>query len=182
MYIPAKYGEDRISVMHGLIASHPLGMVVTHGPDGLSADHIPFEVSAPTGDAPFGILRAHVARANPLWRRDGVQVLAAFQGATRYVSPSEFEEKALTGRVVPTWDYAVVHAHGTLRAVDDPVWLAALLERLTRRHEAGQAAPWAVSDAPRDYIDKLMAAIVGIEIRIERMEGKWKIKPARLTP
>ena len=99
------------------------------------------------------------------------------QGESRYVSPSEFEEKALTGRVVPTWDYAAVHVHGTLRAIDDPVWLAALLERLTTRHEAGQAAPWAVGDAPRDYIDRLMAAIVGIEIRIDRIEGKWKIKP-----
>lgn len=182
MYIPAKYEETRTHVLHGLIASHPLGMLVTRAADGLSADHIPFEVSGPADDAPLGILRAHVARANPVWRRDGAQVLAAFQGESRYVSPSEFEEKALTGRVVPTWDYAVVHVHGTLRTVDDPVWLAALLERVTGRHEAGQSAPWAVSDAPRDYIDRMMAAIVGIEIRIDRMEGKWKIKPPRPTP
>ena len=182
MYIPAKYGEERTGVLHGLIASHPLGMVVTHGADGLSADHIPFEVSAPSDDAPFGILRAHVARANPLWRRDGAEVLAVFQGDSRYVSPSEFEEKALTGKVVPTWDYAVVHAHGTLRTMDDPVWLAEMLERLTRLHEARQSAPWEVRDAPPDYIARLMAAIVGIEIRIDRMEGKWKIKPPRSTP
>lgn len=182
MYIPAKYEETRVDVMHGLIAAHPLGMVVAHGASGLSADHIPFEVSAPADDAPLGVLRAHVARANPLWRRDGAQVLAAFQGDARYVSPSEFEEKALTGRVVPTWDYAVVHVHGALRTVDDPAWLAALLNRLTGRHEAAQSAPWAVSDAPPDYIAKLMAAIVGIEIRIDRMEGKWKKKPPRPTP
>lgn len=182
MYIPAKYREERTGVLHGLIASHPLGLVVTHGADGLSADHIPFEVSAPADDAPFGILRAHVARANPLWRRDGAEVMAVFQGDSRYVSPSEFEEKALTGKVVPTWDYAVVHVHGRLRAMDDPAWLAALLARLTGRHEAGQGAPWAVSDAPPDYIAKLMAAIVGIEIRIDRMEGKWKVKPPRPTP
>ena len=177
MYIPAKYQETRTEVLHGLIASHPLGTLVTHGPDGLSANHIPFEVSAPAIDAPLGILRAHVARANPVWRRDGAGILAVFQGEQRYVSPSEFEEKAISGRVVPTWDYAVVHVHGALRTVDDPVWLSALLERLTNRHEAGQAAPWAVGDAPRDYIDKLMTAIVGIEIRIDRIEGKWKAKP-----
>ena len=182
MYIPAKYEETRVDVMHGLIAAHPLGMVVTHGAGGLSADHIPFEVLAPTDDAPLGILRAHVARANPLWRRDGAEVLAAFQGDARYVSPSEFEEKALTGKVVPTWDYAVVHVHGALRTVDDPVWLSGLLNRLTVRHEAAQSVPWAVSDAPPDYIAKLMAAIVGIEIRIDRMEGKWKKKPPRPTP
>lgn len=182
MYVPARFEETRTDVLHGLIASHPLGMVVTHGPDGLSADHIPFEVSKPTDDAPLGILRAHVARANPLWQRDGAQVLAAFQGESRYVSPSEFEEKARSGRVVPTWDYAVVHAHGKLRTMDDPAWLAALLARLTARHEAGQSAPWAVSDAPHDYIDKLMAAIVGIEVRIDRIEGKWKAKPGRATP
>lgn len=177
MYIPAKYEETRTGVLHGLVAAHPLGMLVTHGPDGLSANHIPFEVMPPCAGAPLGILRAHVARANPVWRQDGAQVLAAFQGDARYVSPSEFEEKAISGRVVPTWDYAVVHVHGTLRAVDDPEWLAALLARLTGRHEAAQPAPWAVSDAPRDYIDKLMAAIVGIELRIDRMEGKWKAKP-----
>ena len=177
MYIPAKYQETRTEVLHALIASHPLGMLVTHGPDGLSANHIPFEVSAPTPDAPLGILHAHVARANPVWRRDGAGTLAVFQGEQRYVSPSEFEEKAISGRVVPTWDYAVVHVHGALRTVDDPVWLSALLGRLTDRHEAGQAAPWAVADAPRDYIDKLMAAIVGIEIRIDRIEGKWKARP-----
>lgn len=182
MYIPAKYEEARTGILHGLIAAHPLGMVVTHGASGLSADHIPFEVSAPTADAPLGVLRAHVARANPLWRRDGAGVLAAFQGEARYVSPSEFEEKAVSGRVVPTWDYAVVHVHGVLRTVDDPAWLAALLNRLTSRHEAGQSAPWAISDAPPDYIGKLMAAIVGIEIRIDRMEGKWKVKPPRPTP
>ena len=182
MYVPAKYAEARTHIMHGLIASHPLGMLVAHGADGLSADHIPFEVSEPTDDAPLGILRAHVARANPVWRRDGAQVLAVFQGESRYVSPSEFEEKALTGRVVPTWDYAVVHAHGALRTMEDPAWLAALLARLTGRHEAGQSAPWAVTDAPRDYIDKLMAAIVGIEIRIDRIEGKWKETPGRTKP
>lgn len=181
MYIPAKYEETRTDVLHGLIASHPLGLIVTSGAAGLSADHIPFEVSAPTADAPLGVLRAHVARANPFWRHDGAAVLAAFQGESGYVSPSEFEEKALTGRVVPTWDYAVVHVHGALRAIDDKAWLADLLARLTDRHEAGRPAPWAVSDAPSDYIDKLMGAIVGIEIRIERMEGKWKQKSLRIT-
>lgn len=182
MYVPARYDETRTDVLHGLVRRHPLGMIVVNGPAGLAADHIPCEVSAPTADAPLGILRAHVARANPLWRRDGATVLAAFQGESAYVSPSAFEEKATTGRVVPTWDYAAVHVHGILRAIDDPAWLGALLARLTGRHEASQPAPWAVSDAPPDYIEKLMTAIVGIEIRIDRMEGKWKRRPVPVKP
>lgn len=182
MYIPARYEETRTDVLHGLIARNPLGMIVVNGPDGLAADHIPCEIVAPTADAPFGFLRAHVARANPLWQRDGATVLAAFQSESVYVSPSAFEEKTTTGKVVPTWDYDAVHVHGTLRAIDDPAWLAALLDRLTDRHEASQPVPWAVSDAPSDYIGKMMAAIVGIEIRIERMEGKWKRRPGAIRP
>lgn len=175
MYTPANYAETRTDVLHALVAAHPLGTLVTQGADGLAADHVPFEIGAPTPDAPLGVLRAHVARGNPLWRLAESNVLVVFQGPAAYVSPALFEEKAISGKVVPTWDYAVVHAHGPLRAVDDTSWLLALLTRLTDRHEAARAAPWAVADAPAAYVEALMQAIVGIEIPIARLEGKWKI-------
>lgn len=178
MYSPSYFDESRPDVLQGLIAQHPLGTVVTHGADGLGADHIPFELCAPTAEAPFGVLRAHVARANPLWRKAG-EALVVFQGPSAYVSPALYEDKPLTGKVVPTWNYMAVHAHGTLSAIEDPVWILALLERLTDRHEAGRAAPWSVQDAPREFIDKLLNAIVGIEIPVQRMQGKWKVSQNR---
>jgi transcriptional regulator len=179
MYLPAHFDESRIDVMHELIAQHPLGTLVTHGADGLGAEHIPFEISAPSQDAPFGVLRAHVARSNGVWRQDGQDALLVFQGPSGYVSPSLYEEKRISGKVVPTYNYAVVHAHGRLRTVDDPAWILALLERMSARHEAAQAAPWSMHDAPRDYIDKLLGAIVGIEITVARMQGKWKLSQNR---
>ncbi|MES2296187.1 MAG: FMN-binding negative transcriptional regulator [Pseudomonadota bacterium] len=179
MYLPSHFEESRIDVLHALIAQHPLGALVTHGADGLGAEHIPFEVAPPTPEAPFGILRAHVARANPVWRRHGAPTLVLFQGPSAYVSPSLYEEKAISGKVVPTYNYALAHAHGTLRAVDDPAWLLDLLARLTGRHEAGQVAPWSVRDAPPEYIDKMLAALVGIEIVIDKLQGKWKLSQNR---
>ena len=179
MYLPAAFAETRVDVMHRLIASYPLGALVMHGPNGLDADHIPFEISAPGADAPFGVLRAHVARANPLWRRGGEPVLALFEGPQAYVSPALYEQKHIDGKVVPTWNYALVHAHGRLRAIEDPAWLYALLQRLTQRHEAPRAEPWSIADAPREYIDALLKAVVGIEIVIERLEGKWKASQNR---
>jgi transcriptional regulator len=175
MYMPRRFAETRVEVMHALIDAHPLGALVRQGENGLDADHIPFEVSAPAAGAPYGVLRAHVARANPLWREDGAKVMVLFRGPSAYVSPEFFEEKSRSGEVVPTWNYAVVQAHGTLRVHDDPEWLLPLLERLTTRREAGRATPWKVSDAPRDYIDRMLRAIVGVEIVIERLEGKWKL-------
>jgi transcriptional regulator len=179
MYTPAAFNETRIDVMHALIADFPLGALAMHGPNGFDADHIPFEISAPAEGAPLGVLRAHVARANPLWRRSGEQALALFQGPQAYVSPAFYEQKAIDGKVVPTWNYAVVHAHGTLRAIDDPAWVYQLLQRLTLRHETPRAEPWAIGDAPPEYIDTLLNAIVGIEIVIERLEGKWKASQNR---
>jgi len=178
MYIPSHFDETRHEMLRGLIAEHPLGTVVTHGAAGLGADHIPFELAAPGAGAPFGTLRAHVARANPLWRHGG-DAMVVFQGASAYVSPELYEEKRISGKVVPTWNYAVVHAHGTLRAVDDPVWVLALLARLTARHESTRKAPWSVHDAPRDFINEIMQAIVGIEIPVQRMQGKWKLSQNR---
>ncbi|MFL6674748.1 MAG: FMN-binding negative transcriptional regulator [Massilia sp.] len=174
MYVPSRFEETRPDVMHRLVSEHPLGALVMHGAAGLDADHIPFEMSEPTPEAPLGVLRAHVARANPLWRQDGAAALVLFQGPSAYITPAFYEQKALDGKVVPTWDYAVVHARGTLRAVDDPDWLLALMGRLTSRHESPRPAPWSVDDAPRDYIERLLKAVVGIEIVIERLEGKWK--------
>ena len=175
MYTPSSFREERLEVLHGLIAAHPLGALVRHGEDGLCADHLPFEIAAPTPEAPFGILRAHVARANPLWRAAGTDCMVIFQGPHAYITPAWYAEKQISGKEVPTFNYAVVHAHGPLRAIDDAAWLLGLVERLTARHEADQAAPWKVSDAPAGYIDKLLKAIVGIEIPLTRLEGKWKL-------
>jgi transcriptional regulator len=179
MYTPKHFNEERLDVLQALVAQHPLGALVTHGAHGLSADHIPFLLDAPSNDAPCGVLRAHVARSNPLWQRGGQDALVLFQGPSAYVSPAWYEDKPVSGKVVPTYNYAVVHAHGRLRAVEDPAWLLALLEQLTATHEAGRAQPWAVRDAPREYIDKLLAAIVGIEIVVQRFEGKWKASQNR---
>jgi transcriptional regulator len=178
MYGPSAFDEIRPALLHGLIEAHPLGAVVTHGDGGLDANHIPFEIEAGGDDAPFGILRAHVARANSLWRHDG-DTLVVFQGPSAYVSPALYEEKQISGKVVPTYNYAVVHAHGKLRAIEDPAWILALLNRMTTRHEAPLAAPWSVHDAPRDYLERLLQLIVGIEIPVERMHGKWKVSQNR---
>ncbi len=178
MYTTTHFDETRPEVLRNLIAQYPLGALVVNGDDGLVADHIPFELAAATADAPFGVLRAHVARANPLWRQSG-ETMVVFQGPSVYVSPSLYEEKAVSGKVVPTWNYTVVHAHGTLRAIEDPVWILALLVRLTDAHEGKRAAPWAVEDAPRDWIEKIAGAIVGIEIPVQRMQGKFKLSQNR---
>ena len=178
MYTPSHFNETRLEVLHALLARHPLGTLVTHGAAGLCADHLPFEIAPACDGAPFGVLRAHVARANPLWRHSG-DAMVVFQGASAYVSPSLYEDKPVHGKVVPTWNYAVVHAHGPLRAIEDPAWVLALLERLTSAHEAPRATPWFVHDAPRDFLDKLLGAIVGIEIPVQRMEGKWKVSQNR---
>lgn len=179
MYAPSHFEETRLDALHALVEAHPLGTLVIHSAEGLSADHIPFEIAAPTAGAPFGTLRAHVARANPLWRQAGADVLAVFQGPSAYVSPSLYAEKPVSGKVVPTYNYAVVHAHGVLRAIEDPAWILALLERLTGRHESARAAPWAVRDAPPEYIDALLKSIVGIEIPLDRLQGKWKLSQNR---
>ncbi|MDB5772365.1 MAG: FMN-binding negative transcriptional regulator [Burkholderia sp.] len=175
MYVPSQFEEQRPEVLRQLIHQHPLGALVTLGQDGLNANHIPFEFDP--GPAPFGTLRAHVARSNPVWSdfANDVEAMVLFQGAQAYISPSWYATKQENGKVVPTYNYMVVHAYGPMRVIDDPAWLLGLVERLTGRHEADRAGPWKVSDAPRDYVDKLLGAIVGIEIPVSNLVGKWKV-------
>jgi transcriptional regulator len=183
MYNPAHFEESRTDVLHGLITAHPLGTLVTLSAGGLTANHIPFELAP--GSVPFGTLRAHVARANPVWKefsRD-VDALIIFQGPHAYITPTWYvETKPATGKVVPTWNYCVVHAHGPLRVIEDRDWLRAQLEQLVRRHEGPRVAPWEISDAPADFIEKQLGAIVGIEIPIARLIGKWKVSQNRSAP
>ncbi|ODU97929.1 MAG: transcriptional regulator [Rubrivivax sp. SCN 70-15] len=178
MYLPAHFEQKDVQALHALMRAHPLATLVTTAADGPTADHLPLEY-----DAASGTLRGHVARANPLWRHaDGQPVLAVFGGPQAYVSPGWYPSKAATHKVVPTWNYTVVHAHGRLRAVDDAPWLRALVGRLTDRFEAERAAPpepWSVADAPEDYIAQMLRAIVGIEIGVERLLGKWKVSQNR---
>jgi len=174
MYLPAQFEESRTEVLRAAMSAHPFATLVTHGADGLTANHLPLHLAAEIG--PFGALQGHVARANPLWQESAdAEVLVIFHGPQTYVTPSWYETKREHGRAVPTWNYVVVHAHGRLRAIDDPLWLRLQLKTLVDHHEAGFAEPWHLADAPSDYIDKLLTAIVGIEIGITELKGKWKI-------
>jgi len=175
MYIPSQFEEQRPEVLRDLIQQHSLGTLVTLGADGLNANHVPF-IFDPS-PAPSGMLRAHVARSNPIWQdfSQDSDVLVVFQGAQSYISPSLYATKKQHGRVVPTYNYVAVHAYGRMRAVHDDVWVRALLVELSNQHEAGRAEPWKIDDAPAEYTEKLMQAIVGIEIRVSRLIGKWKV-------
>jgi len=180
MYVPTPFAADSQADMLALIAANPLGALVRVGAGGLEADHIPFELAAPTDAAPHGVLRAHVARANPVWLADDAAVLVLFQGASGYVSPLLYDGAAAGGRVVPSWNYQVVHAHGRLRAIDDPAWILGQMTRMTGRHEDARTG-WKVEDAPREFIDKIVRTTVGIEIVIEWLEAKFKMSQNR-TP
>jgi transcriptional regulator len=179
VYLPKHYEERDPERLRSLIERFPLGSLVTATESGLDANHIPF-LFADTGSA-AGRLHGHIARANPLWReglRDAT-ALVIFQGPDSFISPSWYPSKRENARVVPTWNYAVVHVHGVLRFVDDPAWVRSHVEALTREHEGKRDAPWAVTDAPADFIDKMVAAVVGIEISITRLVGKWKVSQNR---
>jgi transcriptional regulator len=175
LYLPTYFEEKRPDVLHALMRARPLATLVAVCDSGLVANHIPIETS--TEPAPLGSIRGHIARANPLWRtyRAGSQALAIFQGPQAYISPSFYPSKQETGEVVPTWDYAVVHAHGSLRFVEDAAWLRALVGRLTDAHEAPRQAPWKIGDAPPPYIDKMLSMIVGFEFSVVSLTGKWKL-------
>jgi transcriptional regulator len=168
MYLPKSFEETRTEALHGLIRAYPFATVVTRSAAGLDANHLPFELVD-------GALHGHVARGNELAKLDGAEVLAIFKGPDGYVSPNWYPTKHETGREVPTWNYAVVHVHGRLKVTEDEAWLRALLERLTEHHEASEPQPWRVGDAPADHVEKMLCAIVGVEIAVERIEGKFKL-------
>lgn len=178
MYQVAAFREERIDVMHALIRAHPLAVLVTSVGGILEANHLPLLINPLP--SPQGTLRGHVARANPLWRQlHENEALAVFQGPQVYVTPSWYPEKRANGKVVPTWNYAVVHARGPLIIHDDRDWLRDLVSRLTDQQEVGRAQPWGIADAPADYIERMLGAVVGIEIPISRIEGKWKVSQNR---
>jgi len=175
MYIPASFRETRVEKLHDLIVKHPLGLLVTHGDNGLEASPIPFLLYADEGE--YGMLRAHLAKANPHWKAlaERVECLVVFQGPAGYVTPSWYPSKAETHKVVPTWNYATVHVWGKASVTEDVAWLRQQLHDLTTLHEGSRPQPWSVSDAPPEYIANQMKAIIGIEIRIGRIDGKWKM-------
>ena len=180
MYLPKHFEERDPERLRNFIQRYPLGSLVTATESGLDANHIPF-VFADAGSA-AGTLHGHIARANPLWRA-GVREAAAlviFQGPNSFISPSWYPSKRENARVVPTWNYAVAHVHGVIRFVDDPAWVRSHVEALTREHEGKRDPPWwAVTDAPADFVEKMVAAVVGIEISITGFVGKWKVSQNR---
>ena len=179
MYNPSSFAEHDVAVMHDFIEAHPFGALVTTSSSGLFATHLPLVLDRQLG--PHGTLQGHIARANPHHEvaGDGSEALVLFTGADSYVTPSMYASKAKHGKVVPTWNYVAVHAHGTLRFVREPDALRVHLARLTARHETSRRQPWSITDAPADYIEKQLGAIVGVEIEITRLEGKWKMSQNR---
>lgn len=174
MYVPEFFRETRIEVLQRFVTEHPLATLITQTPQGLTANHIPLrsQLAADGG----GQLRGHIARANSLWRELGqdAQVLAVFMGPDSYISPRGYPSKQEHGKVVPTWNYATVHVKGTIRFIEDTAWLRAFVGELTDEHEAAAVEPWKVSDAPADYIEGMLKAIVGFEINVTEVTGKFK--------
>ncbi len=179
MYLPAHFAETRIDVLHDALRTHGAAELVTFDGEGLVASTVPLLLDPDAG--PLGTLRGHLARANPQWRTAtaAVEALVIVRGPDAYVSPSAYPSKAVDGKVVPTWNYLTVQARGPLVVHDDPAWTKSLVSALTDRHEAARAEPWAVTDAPEDYVAAMLRAIVGIEIPISRLEGKWKVSQNR---
>ncbi|WP_343521425.1 FMN-binding negative transcriptional regulator [Sphingomonas sp.] len=174
MYRPPAFREDRPELLHAAIRAHPLATLVTHGPAGLTANLVPFTLVP--GEGGPDLLRAHLARANPQLSdlRAGGEALVIFQGPQAYVTPSWYPSKREHGKVVPTWNYILVQAHGRPRVIDDADWLRAQIDALTAQQEADRSEPWAVTDAPPDYVAAQLKGIAGVEIAVERIGGKWK--------
>jgi transcriptional regulator len=178
MYIPRANKEDRISVIHKLMEDQPFASLITVGSSGLFASHIPMVLEQ---NGAMGLLKGHLSRANTQWRdyTPSVEALAIFSGPQHYITPTWYPENRETGKVVPTWNYVVVHAYGRLKVIEDSKWLMAHLEKLTSIHEADSPIPWKISDAPADYIASQVKGIVGLEMEIQRLEGKWKVSQNR---
>jgi transcriptional regulator len=179
MYEPPLHRQEDLAKQHELIRAHPLGLLISHGPSGLLANAIPFLIDASASR--LGTLQCHVARANPQWRdlQTCDEALVVFQGIEHYVTPSWYETKRETGKVVPTWNYVVVQARGRPRVIEDAGWLRIQIEALTRKKESERDAPWAVSDAPDDFVAAQIRQIVGVEIEIADIRGKWKVSQNR---
>lgn len=181
MYLRNLFEEKRREVLEALIADNPLGAVTIAGPQGVEVDHLPFRLYPHLG--PGGTLKCHVARSNPLWQSLSAdqELLVVFQGPNAYISPSWNPGRERHGKVAPSWNYAVVHAYGYARAIEDQEWLKAHLDDLAAAHEAHRSNPWRLAEAPTDFVGQLLAHIVGIEIELTRMVGKWFVSQQRST-
>ena len=179
MYVPSHFEESRLEVLHELMRANPLGVLITHGVEGLDANHLPFELDATVGEQ--GVLRAHVARNNPIWQSivKGDEVLVVFRSQDAYISPNWYPSTHESHKQVPTWNYQVVHAHGQITLHDDEPYVRGLVARLTRTHEANEPQPWKMGDAPPDYISTMLKSIVGLEVDITRLVGKFKLSQNR---
>ncbi len=179
MYIPKAHEESRVTVLHDFIEAYPFAALVTMGSAGLFATHLPLVLERSEGVS--GVLRGHISRANNQWRdlSGSIEALVIFSGPHHYITPNWYAEKAKTGKVVPTWNYAVVHAYARLAVIEDPAWLLRNVTALTEVHESGSPVPWRVSDAPEEYVGSLTKGIVGLELTITRLEGKWKVSQNR---
>ncbi|MDH0896521.1 MULTISPECIES: FMN-binding negative transcriptional regulator [unclassified Pseudomonas] len=175
MYVPTAFRQDDLAELHAQIRANPFALLASAGGEGVQASHLPLLLEP--GEGEFGTLYGHFARANPHWRelQDGAEALAVFSGPDAYISPAWYPAKAEHGKVVPTWNYIAVHARGPVELIDDPQRLLGIVGRLSDRHEADRPQPWAVDDAPRDYLDAMLRAIVGFALPIRRLEGKWKL-------
>lgn len=179
MYQPPHFREDRLEVQHALIKAHPLGLLITNGNAGMIANPLPFALDGSASS--LGTLRAHLSKANPQWKDfdPAQEALVVFQGVETYITPSWYETKREHGKVVPTWNYAIVQAYGRMRIMDDPDWLLRQITMMTDAQEGTRAEPWSVADAPSDFLAGQLKGIVGVEIEITRIEGKWKVSQNR---
>ncbi|RKE39005.1 PaiB family negative transcriptional regulator [Paraburkholderia sp. BL23I1N1] len=175
MYVPAHFNESRTEIVHARIAEYPFGTLITHGENGLDANHLPFELAS--GEGELGVLHTHVARANPVWQdvANGDEVLVVFRAGDAYISPNWYPSKHEFHKQLPTWNYIVVHAYGRVTVQDSERYVRGLVGRLTSTHEASEPEPWMMADAPREFVDTLLKSIVGLQIDITRLVGKTKL-------
>jgi len=179
MYVQSIFEETRLEALHGLMQDYPMASLVVLTPGGLEANNVPFEIDRASG--PYGTLRCHVGKANPFWRNysPGVEALVIFQGPNAYISPRWYVNGRKSGKVLPGWNYAVVHAYGTLRVVEDEVWLLKHLDELAKRNEVGRQNPWRLQEAPAEFVRQAASAIIGLEITVTRLIGKWHVSQHR---